>query len=236
MCSRSNVIIKMVEALKKLASEKYRDFSMKLLPGINGEKVLGVRVPDIKSLAKEAVRKGGYESFLRQNHCYVEEVTLHGLILCYAKLPVEQLVVELEKLLPQIDNWGECDTIAAALKAVRRNKDLFYDLCLKWLNSDAVYTVRFAIVLLLNYYLDEDFRPEVPRLLAAYNCDEYYVNMAIAWYFSVALVKHYEAVIGLFTSNAIQNKWVHNKSVQKAIESYRITADRKNFLRSLVRR
>ena len=96
----------MVEALKKLASEKYRDFSMKLLPGINGEKVLGVRVPDIKSLAKEAVRKGGYESFLSQNHCYVEEVTLHGLILCYAKLPIKQLVVELEKLLPQIDNWG----------------------------------------------------------------------------------------------------------------------------------
>ena len=91
-------------------------------------------------------------------------------------------------------------------------------------------------MLLLNYYLDEDFRPEVPRLLAAYNCDESYVNMAIAWYFSVALVKHYEAVIGLFTSNAIQNKWVHNKSVQKAIESYRITSDRKNFLRSLVRR
>ena len=108
----------MVEALKKLASAKYRDFSMKLLPGINGEKVLGVRVPDIKSLAKEVVRKGGYESFLRQNHCYVEEVTLHGLILCYAKLPIEQLVVELEKLLPQIDNWGECDTIAAALKAI----------------------------------------------------------------------------------------------------------------------
>ena len=88
-------------------------------------------------------------------------------------------------------------------------------------------------MLLLNYYLDEDFRPEVPRLLAAYSCDEYYVNMAIAWYFSVALVKHYDEVIGLFRTRAIVNPWVHNKSIQKAVESYRISDERKAYLKSL---
>ena len=226
----------MLESLRAKADAAYRSFSAGLLPGTDKDRILGVRVPDLKALAKATVREGGYGNFLDERHYYTEEVILHGLILGYSGFSGERLAYELEKLLPQIDNWAECDVVAAALKAVRKNSDLFYAKCLEWLNSASAYTVRFAVVILLNYYLDKDFRREVPSLLAAYNCDEYYVNMAIAWYFSVALVKHYEAVIGLFTSNAIQNKWVHNKSVQKAIESYRITSDRKNFLRSLVRR
>ena len=201
----------MIAELSEKATPEYKTFSAKLVPGVDSSAILGVRVPDIKALAKAIVKKGGYEFFLCEKH-------------------------ELEKLLPQIDNWASCDVVAAALKAVRKNSDLFYAKCLEWLNSASAYTVRFAVVILLNYYLDKDFRREVPALLAAFDSGEYYVNMAIAWYFSAALVKQYDETIGIFESGAIKNVWVHNKSIQKALESYRISSDKKNYIKSLKRK
>lgn len=222
--------------LKERSSEKLKAFSAKLLPGIEESRILGVKVPELRKVAKELVASGEYKEFLTEKHFYVEEVILHGLMLGCAKLTIDELMRELEKFLPQADNWMVTDCTASGLKAVKKNRDAFYLKCLEWLESEREYTVRFATVMLLSYFLDEDFRKDIPALLARYDTDSYYINMAIAWYFSVALVKHYDEVIGLFRSRAIVNPWVHNKSIQKAIESYRISDERKAYLKSLKRK
>lgn len=222
--------------LKERSSEKLKDFSAKLLPGVEESRILGVKVPELRKVAKELVASGEYKEFLTEKHFYVEEVILHGLMLGCAKLTIDELMRELEKFLPQADNWMVTDCTASGLKAVKKNRDAFYLKCLEWLESEREYTVRFATVMLLSYFLDEDFRKDIPALLARYDTDSYYINMAIAWYFSVALVKHYDEVIGLFRTRAIVNPWVHNKSIQKAIESYRISDERKAYLKSLKRK
>ena len=219
--------------LKERSSEKLKAFSAKLLPGIEESRILGVKVPELRKVAKELVASGEYKEFLTEKHFYVEEVILHGLMLGCAKLTIDELMRELEKFLPQADNWMVTDCTASGLKAVKKNRDVFYLKCLEWLESEREYTVRFATVMLLSYFLDEDFRKDIPALLARYDTDSYYINMAIAWYFSVALVKHYDEVIGLFRSRAIVNPWVHNKSIRKAVESYRISDERKAYLKSL---
>ncbi len=219
--------------LKERSSEKLKAFSAKLLPGIEESRILGVKVPELRKVAKELVASGEYKEFLTEKHFYVEEVILHGLMLGCAKLTIDELMRELEKFLPQADNWMVTDCTASGLKAVKKNRDAFYLKCLEWLESEREYTVRFATVMLLSYFLDEDFRKDIPALLARYDTDSYYINMAIAWYFSVALVKHYDEVIGLFRSRAIVNPWVHNKSIRKAVESYRISDERKAYLKSL---
>ncbi len=222
--------------LKERSSEKLKAFSAKLLPGIEESRILGVKVPELRKVAKELVASGEYKEFLTEKHFYVEEVILHGLMLGCAKLTIDELMRELEKFLPQADNWMVTDCTASGLKAVKKNRDAFYLKCLEWLESEREYTVRFATVMLLSYFLDEDFRKDIPALLARYDTDRYYINMAIAWYFSVALVKHYDEVIGLFRTRAIVNPWVHNKSIQKAVESYRISDERKAYLKSLKRK
>ena len=219
--------------LKERSSEKLKAFSAKLLPGIEEARILGVNVSELRKIAKESVRSGEYKEFIKKEHFYVEEVILHGLILGCAKLAIDELMAELEKFLQQADNWMVTDCTAGGLKAVKKNRDAFYLKCLEWLKSEREYTVRFAVVILLGYYLDDDFRKDIPALLARYDTDSYYINMAIAWYFSVALVKHYDDVIGLFRTRAIVNPWVHNKSIQKAVESYRISDERKAYLKSL---
>lgn len=222
-----------VSLLKERSSEKLKAFSAKLLPGVDESRILGVKVPELRKVAKELVASGEYKEFLTEKHFYVEEVILHGLMLGCAKLTIDELMRELEKFLPQADNWMVTDCTASGLKAVKKNRDAFYLKCLEWLESEREYTVRFATVMLLSYFLDEDFRKDIPALLARYDTDSYYINMAIAWYFSVALVKHYDEVIELFRTRAIVNPWVHNKSIQKAVESYRISDERKAYLKSL---
>ena len=219
--------------LKERSSEKLKAFSAKLLPGIEESRILGVKVPELRKVAKELVASGEYKEFLTEKHFYVEEVILHGLMLGCAKLTIDELMRELEKFLPQADNWMVTDCTASGLKAVKKNRDAFYLKCLEWLESEREYTVRFATVMLLSYFLDEDFRKDIPALLARYDTDRYYINMAIAWYFSVALVKHYDEVIGLFRTRAIVNPWVHNKSIQKAVESRRISESDKLYLKTL---
>lgn len=219
--------------LKERSSEKLKDFSAKLLPGVEESRILGVKVPELRKVAKELVASGEYKEFLTEKHFYVEEVILHGLMLGCAKLTIDELMRELEKFLPQADNWMVTDCTASGLKAVKKNRDAFYLKCLEWLESEREYTVRFATVMLLSYFLDENFREDIPAKLARYDTDSYYINMAIAWYFSVALVKHYDEVIGLFRTRAIVNPWVHNKSIRKAVESYRISDERKAYLKSL---
>ena len=229
-------VLEIREELRKFAIGTHADFSAKLVPTVERERILGVKIPVLKTLAKEAVKSGEYSEFLNAEHYYLEEFILHGLILGTAKFGYDELIGRIEAFLPEIDNWQVCDATVGALKAVKKFKEPFYDKCKEWLKSDKEYTVRFAVVTLLSYYLGEGFNTEIPEALAAMESDKFYVNMAVAWYFSFALIKRYDETIGIFESGAIKNVWVHNKSVQKSLESYRISSDKKNYLKTLKRK
>lgn len=222
--------------LRKFAIGTHADFSAKLVPTVERERILGVKIPVLKTLAKETVKSGEYSEFLNAEHYYLEEFILHGLILGTAEFGYDELIRRIEEFLPLIDNWQVCDATVGGLKAVKKFKKPFYDKCKEWLSSDKEYTVRFATVTLLSYYLDDGFDTEIPETLAALETDKFYVNMAVAWYFSFALIKRYDETVKLFESGAVKNVWVHNKSLQKALESYRIPDEKKNYLKTLKRK
>ena len=208
-------------------------FSAKLIPNVERERFLGLTSAQVKDLAKEAVADGSYKSFLQEDHYYFEEFSLHATILCSLKFDsAESLCAELEKFLPQVNNWAVCDTLAMGLKKIKKYPDFFYEKCKVWLRSERTYTVRFAIVVLLDYYLDENLPAETDAL-ANMCSDEFYIQMALAWFWSFALVKQYDAAIPYFENKEIKDVWVHNKGIQKAKESYRVSDETKAYLASL---
>ncbi len=217
--------------LIKLADEDYKKFHQKLIPNIDENRVLGVRTPKLRKFAKEIKNTDLAKDFLRKlPHKYYEENNLHAFLLeniCDFDEAIEQV----EEFLPFVDNWATCDGMK--IKIFRQNTDKLMPYIKKWIKSNDVYTVRYAIVLLLTMYLDKSFDESHYFLVLDAICDEYYVNMAVAWYFSFALIKQYESAIKLFENNQVKNKWVHNKSLQKAIESFRINEKTKTYLKSL---
>ena len=164
-------------------------------------------------------------------HSYYEENNLHGalLSLLYPK-DIIAFMEQLERFLPYVDNWATCDMLSP--KIFKKHLSYVYERVQKWLQSDAVYTIRFGIVTLLGFYLDDAFEPEMLQLVANVRSEEYYVNMAVAWYFSMALVKQYDATLP-YIQNRVLEPWTHNKSIQKAIESRRIPQETKAYLRGL---
>ena len=221
-----------IEKLNKLSDLNYKKFHAKILHTVPEVKIIGVRIPDIKKLAKEFSISDALE-FLHSEHYYYEEFLLHGILLGLIKFTENELFLELENFIPQIDNWAVCDTTVSGLKHIKRNKEKFFKYCKIWLNSPNEYTVRFAIVSLLVYFLDDDFDESILYELAKKESSFYYVNMALAWFFSFALIKQYDLTVKLFENNKITNQWVHNKALQKALESYRIPLSRKEYLKSL---
>lgn len=220
------------EGLLELKDEDYRAFHVKLIPNIPIEKIIGVRTPVLRKYAKEVAKLPEAEAFLRElPHTYYEENNLHGalLSLLYPK-DIDRFLEELERFLPYVDNWATCDMLSP--KIFKKHLPYVYEKVKTWLQSELVYTVRFGIVTLLGFYLDEAFRPEMLQLVADVKSDEYYVKMAVAWYFSIALVKQYEAAIP-YIQNKVLEPWTHNKSIQKAIESRRISPEEKVYLRTL---
>lgn len=218
------------EKLLSLGEEKFADFQAKLIPTVPRERIIGVRTPDLRRLAKELAKDESNMAFLDAlPHQYLEENTLHALLIEQIK-DFAQVMEQTERFLPYIDNWATCDIFAP--KIFKKHYDEVYGYIQKWLQSEQTYTVRFAVDILMGNYLDEQFKPEIPELIAAVESEEYYINMACAWYWSVALVKQYPAVIGYFTAKRLP-VWVHNKALQKARESYRISAETKEYLQSL---
>ncbi|MDO5540481.1 MAG: DNA alkylation repair protein [Eubacteriales bacterium] len=210
---------------------KYRDFNAKLIPDTDKEKVIGVRSPQLKSLAKEMQKSGYWEEFLQElPHSYQEENVLHGYIIGSMKADISVVLNYLEVFLPYIENWAVCDVISP--KIFKKYPEMVYDRIKVWLKSEHTYTVRFGVVSLLQFYLDEQFRPEMLDLVADIHREEYYINMAIAWYYSIALVKQYETALPLIESRTLA-PWIQNKSIQKAVESYRISDEKKAYLRTL---
>lgn len=222
---------KITQGLFALQDEKYRAFHARLMPEIEYERIIGVRTPALRSYAKEVAKMPEAEEFLQElPHTYYEENNLHGALLNLLYKDVEELLKQLEIFLPYVDNWATCDMLSP--KAFKKNLPLVYERVKQWLQSEDTYTVRFGIVTLLGYFLDDAFRPEMLDLVAGVKSDEYYIKMAVAWYFSIALVKQYEVTIPYFTEPVLE-KWTHNKALQKAVESRRIDDETKAYLRSL---
>lgn len=209
---------------------EYRDFQAKLMPTVEKEKVIGVRTPMLRTFAKKYGKTESAGEFLKVlPHQYYEENNLHGLLIEQIK-DYDQCIVELDRFLPYIDNWATCDLLA--VRTVKKHLGEFEKEIYRWLESDYTYTIRFGINMLMRYYLEEEFRPEYPEKVAAICSEEYYVNMMQAWYFATALAKQYEQILPFIESRKLDT-WTHNKTIQKAIESYRITPEQKAYLRTL---
>ena len=216
--------------LFELQDLKYKEFSCKLMPTVNPETVIGVRTPDLRKFAREFSKTPEASEFLQiLPHAYYDENNLHGFLIDTIK-DYDVAVAAVDEFLPYIDNWATCDLISPKIFKMHRTK--LYEKIKVWLKSDQTYTVRFGIGMLMSFYLDDDFRPEMLELVTGIRSDEYYVNMMIAWYFATALTKQYEAALPYIQEQRLE-KWTHNKAIQKAIESYRISDEAKAYLRTL---
>ncbi len=218
------------QELFKLQDKKYRDFQSKLIPTIDPEKVIGVRTPDLRKYAKQLAKNEDIEEFLTDlPHQYFDENQLHAFVVSEMK-DYPGCMEKVTRFLPYVDNWATCDQMSPKIFKKHREELLEQIKC--WIKSDATYTIRFGIGMLMEHYLDEDFDPEYPCMVAEIRSEEYYVNMMIAWYFATALAKQYDAVIPFIEDHKL-DEWTHNKAIQKSVESYRITPEQKDYLRNL---
>lgn len=216
--------------LFSMRDEEYAAFQSKLIPTIDPATVIGVRVPLLRSYARELSGTDEAARFMRElPHKYYEENCLHGLLIASMR-GYEQTVAALNVFLPYVDNWATCDLISP--RAFQKRPDALPEQLRRWLLSGRTYTVRFAMGMLMSLYLDDAFRPEYAEWAAQVRSEEYYVNMMVAWYFATALAKRYEEILPYFTERRLA-LWTHNKAIQKAIESRRISPEQKEELRAL---
>lgn len=216
--------------LFKSQDEKYRDFQAKLLPTVNPQSVIGVRTPVLRAFAKNLCKENDFSDFLNDlPHKYFDENQLHAFLISEIK-DFDFCIDELNKFLPFVDNWATCDQMSP--KVFKKHKKELLEQIKIWISSEKTYTVRFAVGMLMQHFLDEDFSLEYPKMILKIRSEEYYVKMMVAWYFATALAKQYDAVLP-FLENKSLEKWTHNKAIQKALESYRISEEQKKYLRTL---
>jgi len=215
--------------LFSLAEPKYKSFMARLLPTVDREAIIGVRAPALRKIAKRMIKAGESKAFLKNlPHIYYEENYIHALII--AALPYSECIYEINRFLPYVDNWGICDGLRPVCFV--QGDDRLVSEIFRWLSSEKVYTVRFAIEMLMLHFLAERFKPEFFEAVAAIRSDEYYLNMMIAWYFATALAERYEDALPYLEAGRLL-PWVHNKTISKAVESYRLTPEKKQYLKSL---
>lgn len=221
-------LTKLQKQLFELQDLKHRDFHSKLMPETDKETVIGIRTPVLRKFAKEFAGTSEAEAFLRQlPHRYYEENNLHMMLITGIK-DYEKCMEEIQRFLPCIDNWATCDYPAP--KCFARHKDQVLEEAKRWISSGETYVIRYGIGMLMRLFLDEDFSSEYLEMAAAVQSQEYYVNMMIAWYFATALAKQWDATVPYIEQHKLSD-WVHRKTVQKAVESYRITPEQKEYLK-----
>lgn len=222
----------MIQArLSALRDEGYRDFSAKLVPTVDRARVIGVRSPALRALAKELAGTEAAAEFLRAlPHKYLEEQHLHAFLIERIR-DYDECVAALDTFLPWVDNWATCDSLRPA--CFKRNHARLISDARRWLESDRLYTARFGLGVLMTHFLDADFRPEYLDWAAAIETEEYYLRMMQAWYFATALAKQYEAALPYLEEHRLED-WTHNRTIRKAIESYRISPEQKAYLRTLI--
>lgn len=208
----------------------YKEFHAKLIPTVNADTIIGVRMPTLRALAKELDGTPEACAFLAAlPHAYYEENNLHGCLIDRMR-DYGQAMTALEAFLPYVDNWATCDLMSP--KAFKKNLPGLYEKICGFLATKQTYTVRFGIGMLMRFFLDESFQPGYLDLAAGVDSDEYYVRMMVAWYFATALAKQYDAAIGYIQQKRLP-VWTHNKTIQKAVESDRITDAQKRYLKTL---
>ena len=218
------------EELFRLQDSKYREFQSKLIPNVPLDSVIGVRTPALRKYAKELAKREEIGEFLSDvPHRYFDENQLHAFIISQFK-DYGRCMAYVCAFLPYVDNWATCDQLSP--KVFGKNKGDLLKQIREWIGSGDTYTVRFGIGMLMQYFLDEDFDPEYPELVAQIRSEEYYVNMMKAWYFATALAKQYETVLPFIEERRLDD-WTHRKAIQKAVESYRITEEQKKYLKTL---
>ena len=227
-------MLKIMESITKLLfelrDEEYAKFQAKLTPSVDPKLFIGVRVPDVRKLAKELKNDPGVEVFLQElPHKYYDENMLHGLLISEIK-DFDIAIKETDRFLPYVDNWAVCDIMSP--KVFKKHKTELIECIRKWAKSKKTYTIRFGIEMLMSHYLDDDFKAEYLDIPARIRSDEYYVNMMSAWFFATALTKQWDSAIQ-YVENVRLDKWTHNKTIQKAVESCRITDEQKSYLRTL---
>lgn len=218
------------DRLLEMQDKEYAVFQAKLTPGIEADKVIGVRVPKLRSFAKKYINEEEHKQFIEAlPHEYYDENMLHGLILSEMK-DYDDCVAYVDKFLPYVDNWAVCDIMSP--KVFKKHKVELLEKIRQWTKSEHTYTCRFGVEMLMSHYLDDDFSPEYLKIPAAIRSEEYYMKMMLAWFFATALAKQWDDTIPYIEGNVL-DKWTHNKTIQKARESYRITAEQKEYLKTL---
>ena len=216
--------------LFQLQDQGYRDFQSKLIPTVAKESIIGVRTPALRKYARQLVKREEISVFLQDlPHEYFDENQLHAFIISEIK-DYAVCMKRVNAFLPLVDNWATCDQLSP--KIFKKHRRDLLDQVRLWLSSDRVFTIRFAIGMLMQHFLDEDFDLAYPEMVAGIRSEEYYINMMIAWYFATALAKQYEAVLPYIEKEKL-DVWTHNKAIQKAVESYRIRPEQKEYLKGL---
>ena len=219
--------------LEELADEEYKKFHTGLCP--KSSEILGVRVPILRNFAKEIVKEGNIEEYLENalDNSY-EEILLQGMVLGLWKTNIENFAKYLEKFIPKINSWAVCDVSVAGFKITKKNMEYMWNFLQKYLKSNKEFELRFAIVMLLDFYITDEYIDEVLQILNNIKNDEYYVKMAIAWTLQVAFVKFPNETMKLLKNNKIDD-WTYNKALQKIIESYRVDENTKNEIKKMKR-
>lgn len=216
-----------------LQDKGYREGSIKLNPTVDPDTIIGIRIPALRALAKELKGTDAAATFIAAlPHQYFEEYSLHTFLIGYIK-DFDEAIVQTDRLLPWLNSWALTDSMR--IKAFEKDPARLLPTIDKWLGSGDTYTIRYGILCLMNYFLDARFDPCYLKKVAAVRSDEYYVNMMIAWYFATALAKQYDAAIPYIEQNRL-DRWTHNKAIQKAIESYRVSDEHKAYLKTLKRK
>ncbi len=219
--------------LKKLQDTGYRKMQVTIIPTVDPEKIIGVRTPALRKFAKDLSKRDDISSFLEElPHKYFEENQLHAFILSGMK-DANACITLVDLFLPYVDNVSTCDQMSP--KVFGKNKELLLEYVDKWIRSDLTYVKRFAVGMLMEHFLDDDFKTSYLTRVSKIRSDEYYVNMMTAWYFATALAKQYETALPFIENNKL-DIWTHNKTIQKAVESYRITPEQKEYLKKLKRK
>lgn len=221
------------QELFRLQDNKYRGFQSSLIPTISQDRVIGVRTPALRNYAKSLADREDLSDFLNDlPHSYFDENQLHAFLISGIR-DYDLCLAEVNRFLPFTDNWATCDQMSP--KVFQKHRPALLGPIHEWIRSDQPYTIRFGIRMLMAHFLDKDFDAAYPQMVAGLRSEEYYVNMMIAWYFATALAKQYDAVLP-FLENRALDLWTHNKTIQKAVESYRITEEHKTYLKTLKRK
>ena len=224
------IVSEIRDELFRLQDSGYRDFQSKLTPTIDASTAIGVRTPALRALAKKLVKREDVGLFLSDlPHTYFDENQLHAFIISELR-DYTACLQEVERFLPYVDNWATCDQMSP--KVFKKHREELLDPIKRWISSDATYTVRFGVGMLMEHYLDDDFDPSYLDMVAAVRSEEYYIRMMVAWYFATALAKQYDTALPYLRDQRL-HPWTHNKTIQKSIESYRIAPEQKSYLRSL---